>query len=148
VRSGVDEPLFVDPVGVHHQVARGRQVAVHALALLDFFAGGRRDGRETPDRHPRPAVLSREKVPVVHRVAHYRIRDVVRGEAEGIDGQQRLPGLELGGLGVLEADLVQVVALDLEVDGSSLMSPIPPLRLGPQRNKDPQRRHFRARSRV
>ena len=53
-------------------------------------------------------------------IAHHRVGDVVGGEAERVDGQEGLSGLELGRLGILEADNVQVVAVDLEVDPDSL----------------------------
>src|SRR6185312_3443181 len=74
--------------------------------------------REPPYRHPSPALSGREEAPVGHRLAELGVGDVVGGEPEGLDGEQRLPRPGRGRRGVLEAALVQVGPRDQEVHRS------------------------------
>jgi hypothetical protein len=123
VRRRVDEVERVGAVRLHDEVGSWRQVPEdprplrHSVRLAGYHVG------EAPDRHPRPAVLiDREELPVVHRLAHHRVGDVVGGEAEGVDTEQHLTVLELRRVGVGEARFVKVVFPDLEVDARSLFS--------------------------
>ena len=118
--GGIDEVGLARAVRADDQVRGRRQVAEYAgpLGHAVGLAGGHVG--EAPDRHPGPALLGREEVPVAHRLAHHRVGDVVGGQAEGIDAEEHLARLELGGIGILEADLVQIVSLYLEVDLRSL----------------------------
>ena len=110
VRRGVDEP---GAVGV------GRGDDADARTTADTRRGG------CPASTPSASLLStsakphvgtrpqpssaREEVPVGHRLAEDRVGDVVRGHPEGVDPQQRLARLELGGLGLGDPALAEIV---------------------------------------
>ena len=123
VGSGVDEAALVDPVGRDHEVPRHREVAEHAHPFGNVVAGRADDIAEAPHRDPAPAGLGGEEVPVRHRVAEHAVGDVVRGQAERVDAQQRLAGLEVGDIGtVVDPALVEVVAAYEEVHGASIIA--------------------------
>ena len=120
MRADVDEVGLAGPVGPHEEVIGGWQVAEYAGPLRHPIRLARGDVGEPPDGHVRPVPLCRKEVPVAHRIAHQRVGDVVRGEAEAVDAEQHLAVGEIGRLGVFEAGLVEVVFADLEVDLGSL----------------------------
>ena len=78
----------------------------HGGALLAALDLG-----EPPHRHPAPTVLGGEEVPVGHRLAHHRVGDVVGGQPEAVDRQQRQARIQLGRLRLGNAAHAQIAAL-------------------------------------
>ncbi len=111
--------LVPEPAGVggrgHDEVRGRRQVAVHPRAALEALGPALAHLGEAPHRHPPPALRGGEEVPVGHGVAEHRIGDVVGGQAEAVDLQQRLTLVQLGRLGARRPRRPDVAAVDEEV---------------------------------
>jgi hypothetical protein len=120
VRGDVGEAVLADAVGPDHEVGRGREVPVHPPAGREPVVLGGGDVGKAPDRDPPPPGLGREEVPVVHRVAEDGVGDVVGGQAEARDLEQRFTLSGLRWLTLDEAGRVQIFPADLEVDGETL----------------------------
>jgi hypothetical protein len=87
VRRAVGKAARAGPGRGDDQVRRRRQISVQPRADLDVLGVAALDLGEAPHRHPPPIVWSREEVPVRHRVAEYRVGDVVRRQPETVDAQ-------------------------------------------------------------
>ena len=107
VRRGVEEALLIDAGRDDHQVAGARQVAVDPNTFRHAGMPGLLDVGVTPDVQLPPArVRRREEVPVVHRVTEHGVGDVVRGQPERLDAEQRLAVFKRRGFASDDATVV------------------------------------------
>ncbi|MNP50540.1 hypothetical protein D3C76_1448100 [compost metagenome] len=75
---------------------------------------------EAPDRDDaHPFLPRRKELPIAHRLAQGGIGDVVGGEGEAVDTQQRLPFAKIPGLQLVFTDAAfgNLVALDQQFQG-------------------------------
>jgi hypothetical protein len=115
VGTCVPEAALVHPAGAHQQVAPGWQVAIEAAAGLDAVDPGGDDLGEAPERDDAPAGAGGEELPVAEGVAERGVSDVVGGEADPVDPQQRLTVPDLRNRLVDQVGGRQVIAGDEQV---------------------------------
>ena len=85
----ITEATGVDPAGLDEQVTRRRVVPVQPIADFHTVGARLRNFGESPQRHQPPTRTGREELPVAKRVAEHRVGDVVRGQPDTINAQQR-----------------------------------------------------------
>lgn len=90
VLAGVDEAAAADLRRRDQQVAGHRIVAIEALARFDPRAARGKHLGEAPDRDDAQPLAGREELPVAQGIAEGGIGDVVGGQGELADRQQRL----------------------------------------------------------
>ncbi len=88
--AGVDEAAAADLRRRDQQVAGHRIVAIEALARFDPRAARGKHLGEAPDRDDAQPLAGREELPVAQGIAEGGIGDVVGGQGELADRQQRL----------------------------------------------------------
>ena len=114
----VGEAAVVDPPGLDHHLVGHREVAVDPGRLGHARRRRLDDLAEPPHRDASPAgplFRCREARPVAHGLAVDGVGDVVRCQAEGVDTQSGLAGLERHRGTLDRPHPVQVRLVDLEV---------------------------------
>jgi hypothetical protein len=126
VLGDVDEPACAEPPGRDEQMGRHREEAEDSESLADAIGAAGHDEGEAPDRDPPPTRRGWEEGPVAKKPARGGVGDVVGGEAEALDPQQRLAGARRGQRALDQPGGVQVVLRDFEVElhGASVSRPI------------------------
>ncbi len=115
VGGDVAEAAVVHPAHGHHQLLGHGEVAEAAAAHRQLGVGGLDHVGVAPHRHPAPALLGGEEVPVLEHVADDGVGDVVGAQAEGVDAQPGLALVQRRRVELDDAHLVEIAAVDLQV---------------------------------